>query len=418
VRDDPRVSIVLAESGATVGGTERVVWELATRLSPARFLVRVWLSESPGVDELADSLAARDLRVDRVREVDSRWDWRGMGSTWSRLRRLRPDLLHVHHVWPAADRYLSWLAGAAGVPHVVVTEHITGQSHSAGQRALKRSELRQADAVTAVCGAVADSLVRDYGVARSRVRVVPNGADLPDEEQERPEARRLRDELGAGPFRPLWVCPARLETQKGHAVLIDALARVRARELDFVAVLAGEGTLRADLERRVREAGLGDHVRFAGQVEPIGPLLLAADACVLPSLWEGLPLSLLEALARARPVIASRVGGVPEAIEDGVTGRTVPAGDAAALAAALEDFHRKPDVARRMGLEGAARVEAEFTWQRVVESFEEVYDEVLGLATVTPSDREGTEGRVFERSGSRPGSRSGSGRARLRGGTR
>lgn len=376
------MTIVLAESGTTVGGTERVLWELATRLPPTRFDVRVWLSDAPGVDVLAESLAAVDLPVERVPEVDSRWDWRGMATTWARLRRIKPQVLHIHHVWPAADRYLSWLAGAAGVPHVVVTEHITGESHSGAQRALKRSELRQADAVTAVCGAVVDSLVRDYGVERARVRVVPNGADLPDEEAERPVARKLRDELGAGPFRPLWVCPARLELQKGHAVLLDALARVRAHGLDFVAVMAGEGTLRADLERRAQAAGLAEHVRFAGQVDPVGPLLQAADACVLPSLWEGLPLSLLEALARGRPTIASRVGGVPEAIEDGVTGRLVPAGDVEALAAALEDFHRRPDPARRMGLNGAERVAAEFTWSRVVESFEEVYDDVLGLATV------------------------------------
>jgi glycosyltransferase involved in cell wall biosynthesis len=407
MRPDPRVSIVLAESGTSVGGTERVVWELATRLPPTRFHVRVWLSDAPGVDELAESLAARDLAVDRVPEVDSRWDWRGMVATWSRLRKLKPHLLHIHHVWPAADRYLSWLAGAAGVPHVVVTEHITGESHSGTQRALKRTELRQADAVTAVCGAVADSLVRDYGVERARVRVVPNGADLPDEDEERPVARRLRDELGAGPFRPLWVCPARLETQKGHAVFLDALARVRERGLDFVAVMAGEGSLRGDLERRAQAAGLGGHVRFAGQVDPVGPLLQAADACVLPSLWEGLPLSLLEALARGRPVIASRVGGVPEAIDDGVTGRLVPAGDAEALAEALEDFHRRPDPARRMGLNGAERVRAEFTWSRVVESFEEVYDDVLGLATVTPSGRGRARGpktvRMHERSGASAG---------------
>ena len=378
------MSVVLAESGTSVGGTERVVWELATRLPAARFDVRVWLSDAPGVDELAESLVARGLPVDRVAEVDSRWDWRGMLATWSRLRRQRPGLLHIHHVWPAADRYLSSLARAAGVPHLVVTEHIVGRSHSPAQRALKRRELRQADAVTAVCGAVADALVLDYGAERARVRVVPNGADLPDEEAERPEARRWRDATGVGPFRPLWVCPARLEEQKGHRVLLDALAQVRGRGLEFVAVLAGEGSLRDELERRTRELGLADQVSFAGQVEPIGPLLLAADACVLPSLWEGLPLSLLEALARARPVIASRVGGVPEAIEDRVTGRLVPAGDVDALAAALEDFHRRPDPGRRMGLEGAERVRAEFTWERVVESFEEVYDEVLGLASFTP----------------------------------
>ncbi len=413
MRTDPRVRIVLAESGTSVGGTERVLWELATRLPPTRFDVRVWLSDAPGVDPLAESLAARDLPVDRVPEVDSRWDWRGMASTWGRLRRLKPDVLHIHHVWPAADRYLSWLAGAAGVPHVVVTEHITGESHSNTQRALKRNELQQADAVTAVCGAVVDSLVRDYGVDRARVRVVPNGADLPDEEVERPVARRLRDEFGAGPFRPLWVCPARLELQKGHGVFLDALARLRERGLEFVAVMAGEGSLRADLERQSRTAGLGDHVRFAGQVDPIGPLLQAADVCVLPSLWEGLPLSLLEALARGRPVVASRVGGVPDAIDDGVTGRLVPAGDAGALAAVLEDFHRRPDPARRMGLNGAERVQAEFTWPRVVESFEEVYDDVLGLATVTPSGR----GRGSDRASARMHERSDAG-ADSRGGVR
>ncbi|HKQ56588.1 MAG TPA: glycosyltransferase, partial [Candidatus Eisenbacteria bacterium] len=336
MRTDPRVSVVLAESGTSVGGTERVVWELATRLPEARFDVQVWLSTAPGVDEFAESLAEAGVPVERIAEVDSRWDWRGMLDTWKRLRKRRPALLHIHHVWPAADRYLPSLARAAGVPHLVITEHIEGRSHSPGQRALKRKELREADAVTAVCGAVADTLVRDYGIARASVRVVPNGADLPDEESEWPAARQWRDTLGVGPFRPLWVCPARLEEQKGQDVLLDALARVRSQGLEFVAVLAGEGSKRQDLERRARELELGDHVRFAGQVDPIGPLLLAADACVLPSRWEGLPLVLLEALARARPVLATRVGGVPEAIEDRVTGRLVPAGDPLALAAELE----------------------------------------------------------------------------------
>lgn len=399
MKHDERVSLLLAESGTSVGGTERVVWELATRLPADRFDVRVWLSGSPGVDELAESLAARDLPVDRVPAVDSRWDWGGMLATWSRLCRQRPALLHVHHVRPSADRHLVALAHAAGVPHLVVTEHVVGRSHPAAQRTMKRRELQRADAVTAVCSAVADSLVRDYGVERARVRVVGNGADLPDDERERPAARRLRDDLGVGQFRPLWVCAARLEEQKGHAVLLEALAQLQARGLDFIVVLAGAGSLRADLEGRVAAAGLGDRVRFVGQVEAVGPLLLAADACVLPSLWEGLPLTLLEALARGRPVAATQVGGVPEVIEDGVTGRLMPAGDAAALAAVLEDFHRRPDAALRLGRAGADRVRAEFTWPRVVEAFEAVYDEVLGLASFAPE-----RGRA-PRAGSRRGAR-------------
>ena len=335
-----RVKLVLAESGDTLGGTERVVWELATRLPEARFDVEVWLSPAPGVDELAASLVARRVAVRRVAEVDSRWDWGGMLRTWRELRRSAPRLLHLHHVWPAADRYLSALADAAGIPHLVVTEHIVGRTHSAPQRRLKRRELDHADAVTAVCGAVADSLARDYGVDRARLRVVPNGADLPDLEAERP---------------------------------------------------AGDGSLRRSLEQRAEALGLTGRVEFLGRLDEIGPLLLAADAVVLPSLWEGLPLIVLEALARARPVVASATGGVPDVIEDGVSGRLVPPGDPAALADALESFHGRPDGALKLGRAGEQRIIEGYTWERVVEAFEMVYDDVLGLASVEDGGRPGRE---------------------------
>ena len=379
-----RLRLLLVESGTAVGGTERVVWELATRLPRARWDVRVWLSPAPGVDEFAGALEARDIPVTRMREVASRWDWPGMWATWRQLGRARPDLLHVHHVWPAADRYLAGLAAAAGVPHLVVTEHIEGTPNSAAQSRLKRRELEQAGVVTAVCAAVADSLVRDYGVDRARVRVVPNGAELPDDAAEQPAARRLREQLGAGVLRPLWVCAGRLEQQKGQDVLLEALAEVRRRGLEFVAVLAGAGSRREALLERSRALGLEASVRFPGQVEDLGPLLTAADAVVLPSRWEGLPLVLLDALARGRPVAASAVGGVPEVVTDGEQARLVPPEDPLALAAVLEDFHRHPDPALRLGRRGAARVRESYTWPRVVEAFESAYDEVLGLASFAP----------------------------------
>src|SRR6185436_7609719 len=252
VSETDRIRLLIAESGVAFGGTERVVWELATRLPRDRFDVSVWLSPSPGVDELATALAARDVTVERVGEVDSRWDWKGMVRTWRRLRNARPDILHVHHVWPAADRYLTTLAAAAGVKHLVITEHIVGSSHSAAQRALKRRELDRADAVTAVCGAVADSVVADYHVPRSRVRVIRNGTELPDPatiDIEESEARAVRAHLGATAARPLWVCAARLESQKGHDVLLDAAAEMRRRSFAFVLALAGDGSLRGPLEQ-------------------------------------------------------------------------------------------------------------------------------------------------------------------------
>jgi len=402
--DAGAVKVVLAESGESLGGTERVVWELATRLTPSRFAVEVWLPPAAGVDPLAESLAARGVAVRRVAEVDSRWDVAGMMRTWRALRAAGPVLLHVHHVWPAADRYLASIAEAAGVPHLVVTEHIVGSSHSAAQRRLKRRELERADAVTTVCASVADSLARDYGVDRARLRVVPNGADLPDLEAERPEARRLRDRFGAALLKPLWVCAGRLEEQKGHDVLLEALAELQRRGLAFACALAGEGSRRDALEARVSELGLGERVHFVGRLDEVGPLLLAADAVVLPSRWEGLPLVLLEALARARPVVASAVGGVPDLIEDGESGRLVPAGDPAALADALAGFHGRPDAALRMGREGERRVRESFTWERVVEAFELVYDDVLGLASFEGRG-DPPAGRGARRAGGRGGRR-------------
>lgn len=384
-----RLKILLVESGTSVGGTERVVWELATRLSPARFEVHAWLSPAAALDEFAAALAARGVAVERVAEVDSRWDWRGMLDTWLRLRRLAPALMHVHHVWPAADRYLCALARAAGVPHVVVTEHIVGTSHSQAQRALKRDELLRADAVTTVCGAVADTLVRDYGIGRDLVRVVPNGAELPDDDAEAEPARAWRERFHAQLIRPLWVVVGRLEEQKGHAVLFDALAELWRRGLDFSLVVAGDGSLREPLREKAAALGLERKIHFVGTLDDAGPLLAASDAVVLPSLWEGLPLVLLEAMARSRPVIATAVGGVPEVIEHGVHGHLVPANDVAALADALELFHRKTDRAARMGRAGGELVRRDYTWQAVAGGFEAVYDEALGLATFAPAEAHG-----------------------------
>jgi glycosyltransferase involved in cell wall biosynthesis len=310
-----------------------------------------------------------------------------MVGTWRRLRNSRPEILHVHHVWPAADRYLTTLAATAGIPRLVITEHIVGSSHSTSQRALKRRELERADAVTAVCGAVADSVVADYHVPRARLRVIHNGTELPDDETldtEAREARAVRAHFGVSGARPLWVCAARLESQKGHDVLLDAAAEMRKRSFAFVLAIAGDGSLRGPLEQRAARLGLTDSVHFLGRVDEVGSLYAAADAVVLPSRWEGLPLSLLEALARGRPVIATHVGGIPEVIENGVSGLLVPPDDAKALADALQSFHQRRDLALQLGAAGAERVAIHFTWDRMVEEFEATYDDVLGLGSFEP----------------------------------
>jgi glycosyltransferase involved in cell wall biosynthesis len=375
------IPIVLADCAKSVS-VERAIWEIATRLPAARFAPRVWLPADPEKDPFAEALGERGLPVDRMPAPGSTWGWRGLLGAWMRLRRVHPTLLHAHHEWPSGDGVSGALTEVAGVRHRVVSAHGSRDPHVVA-RASRRS-LERADAVTTTCRAFAEQLVRESGVARTRIRHVPTGTDLFDEEVERVEARRIRDRLGAGILRPLWLCPGRLETHKGTAVFLEALGLVRERGLPFVAAVIGEGSLRESLGRRADELGLTTSVHFIEPGEDLGPALLAADAVVVPSLWEGLSGVLLQALMRGRPVIATAVGGAPDVIEHDVGGRLVPPGDAEAIAAALESFHRRPEAAQRLGREGARRAREELTWARVVQDYETVYDEVLGLASFEP----------------------------------
>lgn len=386
-----RVSVVLAESGRAVGGTERVVWELATRLPRHRFDVSVWLSSDPGVDEFAAALAARDISVERVAEVDSRWDWKGMLSTWKMLRRRRPALLHVHHVWPAADRYLVPLAHLVGVPAVLVTEHLVGFAHSGGQRWLKRWELSRADQVVCVSRAVADGLARDYGFdVEGNGRVIENGVDAVglDRTQERAaaERQRVRARMGAAPGDFVWLFVGRLETQKGVDVLLEGFARANAGAWLWI---VGDGSLRSELETRARALGVLERVRFEGAVADAAPFYWGADAFAIASRWEGLPLALLEAQAAGLPVVAAAAGGVAEAIREGTSGLLVPRENPAALAAAMGRIAGEPELARRLGYEAARQAREEWSWERMVSAYEVLYERVW-KQTMGQVPREGT----------------------------
>jgi glycosyltransferase involved in cell wall biosynthesis len=376
--DDQPVRLTLVDLSRGIGLAERSLWELATRLRRGRYEVRAWLSVSSDLDDLAWALSDQDVAVERFETEHGRWNWRTPFGQWLQLRRERPRLVHVHHAPGAGSLRVARLASADGIP-VVVSCH-SDVPELVTDAAAKRI-YESADLVTTSTETDAEQLVQSWGVDRTRVRAIPYGADLPDDDFERPEALAWRARMGARPIRPLWVCPLRLEPRRGIEILLAALAELRERGIVFVAAFSGSGPERAALEQRAESMGLGPDVRFLEPVEPQGPLLAAADLVIFPSLDGPVPLSLLDTLARGRPVVATSVPAVKGLIRDGTDGRLVPPGDANALANALEDMHRRPDAAGRMGAEAAWRARDEFSWQRVVEQFEDSYDEVLGLAS-------------------------------------
>jgi len=238
---------------------------------------------------------------------------------------------------------------------------------SALRRFVDRATASRVDAWVAVASAVATALVAD-GAPAGSVHTIPNGIDIA---ALRASANGSVPQLPDG--RPLVVCAARLEVVKG----VESLVRATALIPGAVVAIAGDGPLEGRLREVAASLGVSERVVFLGRLSPIAPLLAAADVVVLPSLSEGLPLVALEAMALARPVVATRVGGTPEAVEDCVTGLLVAPGDPAALANAIERLSDDPDFARTLGAAGAIRVEERFTVKRMVDSYVALLADIL-----------------------------------------
>ncbi len=375
-----RIPVVLVESGLTVGGTEKVVYELACRLDRTRFAPRVALAPAKALDRIAGDLERAGVPVERLPEMTNRFQVARALTTISFLKRARGAILHVHHVWPAADRYLVPMAHLMGVPAILVTEHLVGFTHSGGQRWLKRWELSRADQVVCVSRAVADGLTRDYGFdVESHGRVIENGVDAIGLDRSTPRAVqervRVRTRMDAPDDAFVWLFVGRLETQKGVDVLLDGFGRLRAASgREAWLWIVGEGSMREQLERRARELGVLERVRFEGAVGDSAPFYWGADAFAIASRWEGLPLALLEAQAAGLPVVAAAAGGVAEAIREGTTGLLVSREDPAALALAMARVENEPLLAQRMGYEAARQAREEWSWERMVSAYEVLYE--------------------------------------------
>ena len=373
-----RIPVVLASSGGVWGGTERIVDTVARGLDPERFQVWMVLSPSAGVDGWADDLRRQGLPVERIPEITNRLQI-ARASRWLRfLKRHRDALLHVHHTYLAADRYLVPLAHLSGMRAIVVTEHLgVGHAHSRGQRFLKRWERSRTDVTVAVSTEVAQALTREFDIPAELIEIVPNGVRMPRPTQGLRE--RTRATWGVDQASRVWLCVARLEPEKGIDVLLQAWKLLPAPRPRLVIV--GDGSLRTALEQAARELGLEGDVCFAGPSPDARSLYQAADGFVLCSRKEGMPVTLLEAMAAGLPCVVTDVGGVQEATERGQAARVVPAEDARAFADAVAGLERERDQARVLGERALRRATERFGEGRMVDAYEATYERALRLAS-------------------------------------
>jgi glycosyltransferase involved in cell wall biosynthesis len=244
----------------------------------------------------------------------------------------------------------------------------------AGYRAAYRLGGRLADGFIAVSEDVARAVARAYKPPRRRLFTIPNGVDLERFGGEGGRARG-RDDLALPPHARVIIVVAKLFAQKGHAVLLDALASTNLQPDDAV-LFVGDGPEREPLQRLAHERGLTT-VRFLGNRTDIPLLLAASDIFVLPSLWEGLPMALLEGMASGLPVIATEVAGSRQVVTSGQSGILVPPGDPASLAAAITRLLASDEERARLGRAARERVEAEFSAGRQAVRHAEAYEVAL-----------------------------------------
>ena len=360
--------------GLGLGGAERLLATMASKVDRQRFDIEVayLLPWSANLRPEFDALGVRTFCL------DARWtgEFGWPNRLRSLLRREDYELIHTHSPVPAiAARLLA----DRSVP-IVHTEHNLWSSYRAPTYLVNAATFGRNAAAIAVSEAVRASMVRPRWLDRGElpfIETLHHGLDL-DAVHRGPIARAVaRSTLGVEDGRPIVGSVASFTPQKDHAGLLDAFARVRAQVPDAQLLLIGAGPLEQQVRSLVGKLGLQDHVRLLGRRTDVAELLPGFDVFVLGSRFEGLPISLLEAMASEIACVATHVGGIPEALRDGHDGRLVPPGDPETLGAAIVALLSDASARFSLATAGCERVRARFSIDRAVLRTEELYRELL-----------------------------------------
>jgi glycosyltransferase involved in cell wall biosynthesis len=349
------------------GGAEQVVVHLALALHNAGAHSVVFVP-ADGEGWLARQLHGSGVAIEHFK-VDQPVSRSCARTLVDGLRRHRIDVVHSHEFSMAV--YGGWASWRAGIPHVITMHGSTYYAGRLRRRLALRAAIGTSGLTVAVSHHLAETISRDLGVARSRVHMVPNGVRC-----ESASTPTLRAELNLAPGDRLLACVGNLYPVKGHRYLVDAMALIRGAHPSAHLAIAGRGDLAEALLSQARELGVADRVHLLGLRSDISSILADADVFVMPSLSEGLPMALLEAMVAGRPIVATDVGEVGYALARGEAGILVPPADAIQLAAALELLLGHRSRAMELGRRAAARVRAEYDVSRMVQRYVDGYNEL------------------------------------------
>jgi len=385
-----RPKLLHIKGSSPFGGDCVLMLELGRAARERGFDVDV-LAIDPHFQDLIrkEGLGLVDLDVIR-REIRPFWDLRGLMRLTAFLSRSEYSIVHTHTSKPGIVGTLA--ARLAGIPAVIHTVHLlpfheeTGRIATAAYVGVERLAARWCDRIVTVSDFQRDWALR-AGIGRpEKIVSIPNGVPTQRAQPRRSRAE-VRAELGVGDAF-MMLSTGRLAEQKGLEHLIRAAGLLRQDLPTAKIFLAGDGPLELELSRLVSDLGLEDMVALLGLRSDVGDLLAASDLVVLPSLWEGLSISLLEAMAAGKPVVTTTVGGNREVTNDGETAVLVPPKDPASLAAAIRALVADRSRLDELGRRGQEAQRGRYSLQRMLDAYFDEYDRLLRRQSSRASRRQ------------------------------
>jgi glycosyltransferase involved in cell wall biosynthesis len=384
---DDRIKVLRIIGRLNVGGPAIHVVNLTAGLKSSRYRsLLVTGSESEAEGSMLDLALSHGVKPIIIPEMVTTFslaprDGKALWKLYSLIRQERPQIVHTH---TAKAGFLGRLAARlAGVPLVVHTFHghvLHGYYGAVKNELLRRVEQSLAsvtDRLVTVSEQVKSDLI-GFGIAKAdKISVIPLGFDLNPFLNSHSQKGQFREEMGLSNEHKLIGIVGRLFPIKNHAIFLDAAARVAAREPAARFVIVGDGVLRPTLENRMRDLGIAGRVLFTGWRRDLPRICADLNVLVVSSDNEGTPVSAIEAMASGCPVVATRVGGLPDLIEDQKTGRLVPPRDVEALASAIIELLNNPKTVRQLSQNAKEAVRDRFIVQRLVDDMDHLYSDLL-----------------------------------------
>lgn len=355
----------LCESSDT-GGAESILISIVENLDKNRFTSMVCLLSDGWLKTQLDARHIETVVIPQPHSLDLLWLFR----LHRLLKERQIDLIHSHEF--ATNVYASFLSLVVGVP-VIATTHGKNYYSDKWRRRVAYQFVARKSTMVAVSADLKRFLSEQVGISPENIRIIHNGINL-HRYVVRGVSCHIRDELGIGTEQPVIGTVGNLFAVKGQIYLLKACKIVAGVFPNFVLLVAGAGEQLGFLEKEATTLGIAENVRFLGFRDDVPSILETVDVFVLPSLSEGLPLAMLEALALQKPVVATNVGGIPEVIEEGAIGYLVPPKNSEALADKILHLLRHPEVATNMGKAGRRRIEESFSVEKMINEYQALYE--------------------------------------------